>query len=57
MKNDDKLIDRIFGIGKIRSDILTVIDGQQFKYDGTADRNGNQIYGTVKIKDEFKKII
>ena len=51
MKNDDKLIDRIFGIGKIRSDILTVIDGQHFP----ADRNGNQIYGTVKIKDEFKR--
>ncbi len=51
MKNDDKLIDRIFGIGKIRSDLLTVIDGQHF----TADRNGNQIYGSVKIKDEFKR--
>ena len=51
MKNDDKLIDRIFGIGKIRSDILTVIDGQHFP----ADRNGNQIYGTVKIKDEYKR--
>ena len=51
MKNDDKLIDRIFGIGKIRSDILTVIDGQHFP----ADRNGNQIYGTVKVKDEIKR--
>ena len=45
MKNDDKLIDRIFGIGKIRSDILTVIDGQHFP----ADRNGNQIYGTCLL--------
>ena len=51
IKNDNKLIDRIFGIGKIRSDILTNIDGKKF----TADRNGNQIYGTVKIKDEFKR--
>ena len=51
MKNDNKLIDRIFGIGKIRSDIHTSVDGKKF----TADRNGNQIYGTIKIKDEFRK--
>ena len=41
----------IFGIGKIRSDILTVLDGKNL----TADRTGNQIYGTLKIKDEYKK--
>ena len=46
-----KYIDKIFGIGKIKSDILTVVDGKKF----TADRNGNQIYGTLKIKDEIKK--
>ena len=50
MKNDNKLIDRIFGIGKIRSDIHTSVDGKKF----TADRNGNQIYGTIKVKDELK---
>ena len=41
----------LFGIGKIRSDILTVLDGKNL----TADRTGNQIYGTVKIKDEYKR--
>ena len=30
MKNDNKLIDRIFGIGKIRSDIHTSVDGKKF---------------------------
>ena len=50
MKNDNKLIDRIFGIGKIRSDIHTSVDGKKF----TADRNGNQIYGTIKVKDQLK---
>ncbi len=51
IKEDTKYVDKIFGIGKIRSDILTVLDGKNL----TADRTGNQIYGTVKIKDEYKK--
>ena len=51
IKDDTKYIDKIFGIGKIRTDILTVLDGKNL----TADRTGNQIYGTVKIKDEYKK--
>ena len=51
IKDDTKYVDKIFGIGKIRSDILTVLDGKNL----TADRTGNQIYGTVKIKDEYKK--
>ncbi len=51
IKDDTRYVDRIFGIGKIRSDILTVLDGKNL----TADRTGNQIYGTVKIKDEYKK--
>ena len=51
IENDTKFVDKIFGIGKIRSDILTVLDGKNL----TADRTGNQIYGTVKIKDEYKK--
>ena len=38
-------------MGKIKSDILTVLDGKNL----TADRTGNQIYGTLKIKDEYKK--
>ena len=51
MKDDTKYVDKIFGIGKIRTDILTVLDGKNL----SADRTGNQIYGTVKIKDEYKK--
>ena len=51
IKDDTKYLDKIFGIGKIRSDITTVIDGKSL----TADRTGNQIYGTFKIKDEHKR--
>ena len=50
-KDDTKYLDKIFGIGKIRSDIITVIDGKSL----AADRTGNQIYGTFKIKDEYKR--
>ena len=51
MKNDTKYVDKIFGIGRIESDILTKLDGSNV----TADRTGHQIYGTLKIKDEYKK--
>ena len=51
IKDDTKYVDKILGIGQIRSEILTVLDGKNL----TADRTGNQIYGTLKIKDEYKK--
>ena len=51
VQDDTKMIDKIFGIGKIRSNLLTIVDGSSI----TADRTGNQIYGTVKLKDEFIK--
>ncbi len=51
IKDDTKYLDKIFGIGKIRSDITTVLDGKSL----TAERTGNQIYGTFKIKDEYKR--
>ena len=51
VQDDTKMIDKIFGIGKIRSNLLTIVDGSRI----TADRTGNQIYGTVKLKDEFIK--
>ena len=51
IKNDTKFIDTIIGIGVLKSDILTVLDGQNI----TADRKGKQIYGTIKLKDEIKK--
>jgi hypothetical protein len=49
--NDTKFIDTIIGFGKLKSDLLTVLDGKNL----TADRTGNQLYGTIKIKDEIKK--
>ncbi len=51
IKDDTKYLDKIFGIGKIESNILSVLDGKNL----TADRTGNQIYGTLKIKDEYKR--
>ncbi len=51
VQDDTKFVDKIFGIGKIRSSLLTIMDGEGI----IADRTGNQIYGTVKLKDEFIK--
>ena len=44
-------MDKIIGFGKLKSDLLTVIDGRNL----TANRTGKQIYGTIRIKDEIKK--
>ena len=51
IKDDTKHVDTIIGIGKIRSNILTVVDDNNH----TANRTGQQIYFTHKIKDEVKK--
>ena len=51
MKDNEKFVDTIIGIGKIHSDILTVLDGKEL----TANRRGKQIFGTIRIKDEVKK--
>ena len=51
IENDTKFIDTIIGIGKLRSDLLTVDNDDRL----TANRNGEQFYGTLKIKDEIKK--
>ena len=51
MKDNEKFVDTIIGIGKIHSDILTVLDGNEL----TANRRGKQIFGTIRIKDEIKK--
>ena len=51
IENDTKFLDKIIGFGKLNSDLLTVIDGKNL----TANRSGNQIYGTIRIKDEIKK--
>ena len=51
IENDTKFFDTIIGFGKLNSDLLTVIDRQKL----TAERDGRQIYGTIRIKDEIKK--
>ena len=51
IKDDTKFLDSVIGFGKLNSDLLTVLDGQNL----TADRSGHQLYGTIRIKDEIKK--
>ena len=51
IKDDTKFLDKIFGIGKLSSDLLTVLDGKKL----TAKRNGRQMYGTFRLKDEIRK--
>ncbi|MDA9077010.1 autotransporter outer membrane beta-barrel domain-containing protein [Candidatus Pelagibacter sp.] len=51
MEDDTKIIDTVIGVGFLNSDILSVLDGERV----TAERNGKQIYGTIKLKDEIKK--
>ncbi len=51
IEDDTKFIDKVFGIGKIKSDIITIVDGRKI----TADRIGNQAFGTFKLKNEIKK--
>ena len=50
IKNDTKLVDTIIGIGKIKLNTLTVLDTNKL----SANRTGQQIYFTHKIKDEIK---
>ena len=51
IEDDTKFLDSLIGFGKLNSDLLTVLDGQNL----TADRSGHQLYGTIRIKDEIKK--
>ena len=51
VEDDTKSLDSIIGFGKLNSDLLTVLDGEKL----TAERDGRQIYGTIRIKDEIKK--
>ena len=51
IEDDTKFFDTIIGVGKLKSDLLTVLDGKKL----TADRRGRQVYGTIRIKDEIKK--
>ena len=51
VENDTKFVDKIFGIGKLSSDIITDVSGNKL----TAKRKGYQLYGTYRLKDEFIK--
>ena len=51
VKDDSRFLDAVVGIGTLKSDISSVLDG--FTLSG--NRNGKQIYGTLKLKEEIKK--
>ena len=51
VKDDSRFLDAVVGIGALKSDISSVLDG--FTLSG--NRNGKQIYGTLKLKEEIKK--
>ena len=51
LENDTKSEDIVIGFGKLKYDILTVLDGKHIK----ASRDGRQVYFTNKFKDEIKK--
>ncbi len=51
VKDDRRFLDTIIGIGSLRYNISSVLDGSKLN----GNRNGRQIYGTLKIKEEIKK--
>ena len=51
VKDDSRFLDAVVGIGALYSDISSVLDGNKL----TGNRNGKQIYGTLKLKEEIKK--
>ena len=51
IEDETKFLDTFIGIGRLKSDLLTVLDGINL----TANRTGKQIYGTIRVKDEIKK--
>ena len=50
-EDDTKFIDTILGFGKLNYDMLSVVDGINL----TAEREGYQLYGAIRAKDEIKK--
>ena len=50
-KEDSRFLDTIIGVGALKYNISSVLDG--LKLNG--NRNGRQIYGTLKLKEEIKK--
>jgi len=51
LESDTKSKDIVFGVGKLKIDMLTVLDGTHIK----GSRDGRQVYVTIKEKDEIKK--
>ena len=51
VKDDARFLDTILGVGALKYNISSVLDG--LKLNG--NRNGRQIYGTLKLKEEIKK--
>ncbi len=51
LEKDNRYLDTIIGIGVLKSDITNVLDGNRLR----GDRNGKQIYGTLKLKNEINK--
>ena len=51
VKEDGRFLDAVIGAGALKSKILSVLDGSRL----TGNRNGKQIYGTLKLKEEIKK--
>ena len=51
IKGKKRYKDTIIGFGKLKSTILTVLDGRE----NIADRSGEQLYASFRIKDEISK--
>ncbi len=51
VKDDSRFLDTIIGVGALKYNISSVLDGSKLN----GNRNGRQIYGTLKIKEEIKK--
>ena len=51
IKDTTRFLDTVFGYGKLSSELFTLVNTNHL----TADRSGEQIYASVKLKDEIKK--
>jgi|AACY02.1.fsa_nt_gi hypothetical protein len=51
VKDDRRFLDTIIGVGALKYNISSILDGSKLN----GNRNGRQIYGTLKIKEEIKK--
>ncbi|WP_440936707.1 autotransporter domain-containing protein [Candidatus Pelagibacter sp.] len=51
VKDDSRFLDTIIGVGALKYNISSVLDGSKL----IGNRNGRQIYGTLKIKEEIIK--